>query len=534
MSSRHTRRLQAEAKPKGGEDSDGEEEEVAQPKSSFAFSKLCSSSGEDDDDDKEEVPKPTPRLPPPSSSSSKKKKSKPKQQQHKANEDDEDAFLNQIVAATSATTTTPTSESTADTSSRFKFALDHLNPDEEVKRKLGKALFRKTDNRNKSGDRNKLTRKFSLVTPQPEWPMPPTFHSGEAACRMVKNETTGRYFLQANDKYLQSQMLYQQCVASFDPQQLVELVSPQHHPFQIDALLQLFDFFQSRQQNEYALQMLHRALFALEAWCGAKFFQQLDKAQLEPNSPLNPMLLRALDLAMRLACRRDCFETAFALSMLIQSLSVEEPTYAVLHCDYFALRSGNAKWSADSHLEGEIANVPAVAFGRALALFSLRRTAEANSALVLAMHQFPKFAQCVLDNRVDDEDDGSAAAYEPRLSLQAFLRQEFLWTPEVASWMRSLRPVQSNNNNLGIDLPLRQFLAQCSLAELTDKISLLPAEALAQEQDEDEFFHQVQQEFVQEQDQQRAPIANVDVHAGNNLLLFLQTMLPWARLPENQ
>lgn len=511
---------------------------MARPKPSFAFSKLGSSSEDDDDDDNEEAPKPAPPPPAPAptpSSSSKKKKAKPKPQR-KAKEDDEDAFLDEIVAASPAAPAAASSEPTA---SRFKFALDHLNPDEEVKRKLGKALFRKTGN--KSGDRSKLTKKFLLVTPHSEWPLPPTFSSGEAACRMVKNEATGRYALQANEQYAQSQTLYQRCVASFDPQQLVELVSPEHHPFQIDALLQLFDFFQSRQQNEYALQMLHRALFALEAWCGTRFFQQLDSVRLEPHSPLNPMLLRALDLAMRLACRRDCFETAFALSMLIQSLtSGGEPTNAVLHCDYFALRSGNAKWSADSHSDREIANVPAVAFGRALALFSLRRSAEADAALVLAMQRFPKFAQCVLDNRVDDEDDEGSAAYEPRLSLQAFLRQEFLWTPEVASWMRSLRPAQGRRDTGDVDLGLRQFLAQCSLAELTDKISLLPAEALAQEQDEDEFFHQVQQEFVQEQEQQQQrpppppPAANVDVHGGNNLLLFLQTMLPWARLPPQE
>lgn len=525
MSSRHTRRLQENLAAKRKDEVNEEEEEEYVPKPKPAFSNFMDSSSDDEDEDKPVAAAPPP-PPPTNSKSSKKNKKSAKQLEEEA----EDAFLNTTAAAAAAaavaTAVTPPPKATT----RFKFSLDHLNPDEEVKRKLGKALFRSNNTSSKKKPANNNSkRKFYLVTPERDWPMPPTFFAGEG-CRMVKCESTGKYTLEASEAYQTSQVLYEHCVASFDPNQLIELVSL--HPFQIDTLLQLFDFFQSRQQNEYAVQMLHRALFALEAWCGTVFCSQFGNVQLKNFSGLNGSFMRALDLSMRLASRRDCYETAFALSLLIQSLSTS-PTFAMLHCDYFALRSGNLEWSAEEHVDVELENVPAAAYGKALALLQLKQSTRADAALRVAMHRFPKFASCVLDGKVDDE--GDAAEYEPRLSLQAFIRQESLWTnAEVAAWMRNVQQqqVQSVEDTVP-QLDLRKFLSMCKLVELTDKINLLPAEMLQQEQDEDEFFNQVQEEFVQEQQQQQPEAAaNVDVQ-NNNLLLFLQTLLPWARLPGN-
>lgn len=575
-----------------------EEEETVRPKHN-AFSNLSAFGQDDDSDDmsesdethKELTTKPNPFSSQSASSNSKKKKNKKKAKKKEAHYKDvaitnsnpgnelEDELLNAMMKEAQESSA---SMPTEDTKSRFSFLTSSLDPDNEVKRKLGRGLSSGAPSA-RAAAKAKVPRGMRLVlpagvtmaaaatsiprvlvTPDPDWFNPPTFASGEGA-HMIRIGTNSFTF-EASSSYVAAQSSYRELVKTFDPNEIIHMI--QTHPFHVDALLQLVDVFASSSQNETAQLMLRRALFTLESWCSPAFRSNLgsgeakikfapeleseeDEEALLSNDcgsdcGLNGAFMRAIAKAMRVAGRRDCNETAFNLAKMLISLAPDrDPCFGLLVVDFYALRCKEYDWILASHDSRELKLIPAVSFARAIALFYKTRQmdstlprAEADDELRLAARRFPFYARGVLSDASRPVpkwmETVSVDELSERLCALSVTRHQPLWTTELVSWLAETLKTEPSSSDPELpqatadEVQWARKYARCRLADLTDKINLLPREELAQdEMNRMGFFDQAGEDL-----EAHRPVAPPNVNLRlNDLLLFMQTMLPWARLP---
>src|SRR5690606_23003822 len=114
-----------------------------------------------------------------------------------------------------------------------------------------------------------------------------------------------------------------------------------------------------------------------------------------------------------LAGRRECYGAAFSLAKLLLTLTGElDPTFAALHVDFYALRSGKggAAWILEHGralgLDPEA--LPSAAFTRALAMRATGAPkAQADAAMTEAACAFPAYVAAALDAgaRTPDSSD---------------------------------------------------------------------------------------------------------------------------------
>ena len=164
---------------------------------------------------------------------------------------------------------------------------------------------------------------------------------------------------------------------------------------------------------------------------------------------------------------------------------------------------------------------------------------------------FPKYTELILENH--DQSMPDTFNYDlrdelsERLCKLSFTRQESVWNEENVAWLKEILkrfeelrktlPVPNFNTQ---DRQLMNRYARCRLFDLSDKVNLLPREVIF-EDEQQRFRHlpnagegvDLEGLLNEEHDNvdPRRPTVNFGV---NDFLLFFQTLLPWARLPNEQ
>ena len=81
--------------------------------------------------------------------------------------------------------------------------------------------------------------------------------------RLLQSGATKSFEYEWSDEYKTLQDQFNACVATFDPNNLMMLL--QRHPFHVDSMLQLSEYFRATGQVETAAELLRRCLHTLEA-----------------------------------------------------------------------------------------------------------------------------------------------------------------------------------------------------------------------------------------------------------------------------
>ena len=262
-----------------------------------------------------------------------------------------------------------------------------LNPESEAKRLFGSAKQQK-----RAMIRG---RKFWLGIPleAENWP----FVRDNLKLEKIDD---GEFELISSQEYEKQLSIFVEVLQSQDMQILMEFV--QRNPFHVHALLQLAEVFRQHSQFEQSFTMVRRALFSLE--CGFHFaFDPKIAPKLGGSSIFNSCLLKALALYTHLLIGQGCVRTALEVALFSLALDRDrDRLHSLVRIDFLCLRA--KRYDIIEQLDLEISSkrlrmiFPNFAFSLALGKFQQLETTrgleeEANSVSVSEIKS-KKFEEC--------------------------------------------------------------------------------------------------------------------------------------------
>lgn len=266
-----------------------------------------------------------------------------------------------------------------------------LDSEKELKEVFGAAVA-KTMLRSREG------RSLVFTRPNPNWPAPRAMLTLKVLGQQADNATA--YAFVWTETYAQAEALFENCVASGQPNTLVMLL--RNYGFHSGALVQLASLSQKSGQYEQACEMMERALYFFEVCVGNTFRFDDPRVRLpysvRENQAFHVVLFRwALILG-----RKGCPRTALECCKVALSLDRTDPLDVLFLMDYFALRSQQYEWVLRCIDESvgvkRVSEYPNFAYARAFALFHLGRKEEARSRLIEALVKFPECAVTIFES----------------------------------------------------------------------------------------------------------------------------------------
>lgn len=454
MSSRALRRAQKEQEEKElqeklaqldqkeeDEEEESEEELAPKPQSKPSLFAMLGDAGGDDDEDQDDedeeeqsepAPKPvvesTPASNPSKKSKKKKKKSKNKSKTATPQKDAADSGLDEIDQALLALKVTSTAKQGSDEPltpaiseeiqqlfSALSIDTTHLHAANEMKKLFGRTALQHADDdeprqrqqqgiaarvngRNQPGSR--LTglslRRNIFIQGKEEWPRAT---SGGLGMEIVEKRADGsiEYRFVHNTSYQETQRQFNVCVASMDPERMVQLLHT--NPYHISTLLQVSEIAKQQRDNASASDLLERALFTFGRSVHSTFASALStgKARLSFSRPENREFYLAIYRYIATLGVRATWRTALEWTRLLLSLSPEQDPYCTrLSLDHLALRARSPDLllsiTDSSILERSWKIPPNLAFSSALAHLRLKDGAKARSTLRNAVREYPWLA----------------------------------------------------------------------------------------------------------------------------------------------
>ncbi|KAL4419888.1 hypothetical protein ABPG75_006986 [Micractinium tetrahymenae] len=286
----------------------------------------------------------------------------------------------------------------------------------------------------------------AIINPRDTWPRFDGGFSMEA--QGVTAEGKQQFGYAYSQAYQAVQELYEECQASFDPNNIAALLHS--HPYHLDALLTMHDLYRSMGEQAYAEEMLERALYALEmAWHPS--FSPAAANMHVPYEEANAPLFICLFRYMQSLSRRGLHRTALEVCKLLLSLNADDPLGALQTIDYLALRAGRYDFLyrlAEQHGgDGSAALLPNFVFSQALACWYQEQEGASSKA-----------------RSSDAGASGSGGGgSEQRLSADLLVKAVLLY-PEAV--VRLLRELQSKG--VGKDADWAAVLRQPLFAQASD------------------------------------------------------------------
>ncbi|PIA16377.1 DUF654-domain-containing protein [Coemansia reversa NRRL 1564] len=349
----------------------------------------------------------------------------------------------------------------------------YLNSEAEIKRLFGSAALKDSGSGSGSGRRRFMQRailkRSTLAQPKPTWP--PLLHSPGVEMRQLiisADPTGGQWFtIEHSMRFRTVQIEFLEAVITNDADSIAALAH--HHPYHVDALLQLSEILkQTGGDFGEAGMLVERALFAFEQGFAARFSATNGMGRLDFRRIESRGLFLALFRHMQFMARRGCWRTALEVNKVLLGLDpVHDPYGVLLTLDFFALKSRQyeyvrrfvADWSWS-----RVDLLPNWAYSQALAEFMLesgdgkntKKTELGNRAsmdlLVEAILAFPTVVPILWTKAGVDVDpvvlthpyfedvqipDESAMTCR-QLMVQMFVeRNSALYrTPEVGRWLQ--------------------------------------------------------------------------------------------------
>ncbi|KAL0263343.1 hypothetical protein SLS55_002323 [Diplodia seriata] len=402
MSARALRKLQRELEEKkqleqlaADNDADNESEEeqpTAPPAKASMFAMLGAEEDEDEDEDEKQEPQDTPEAPEeseeeapkpkaPSAKKNKKKKKKAKaakqatdtptkEQSAPSDLDEIDLALQSLKVGRSEDKGKSAEESAADAAAQELYKLlavdtQGLHAQNEMRKLFGRAALenRSDDEPAGRGRRGRGAQQLGLaqavaarnipggqgfaslglrrnifIQGKEEWPRAT---SGGLGMEIVEKRADGtvEYRFIHSTAYQDVQRQFESCVASMDPNRLVQLL--QFNPYHISTLLQVSEIAKQERDHATSGDLLERALFSFGRSIHSTFSNNLSqgKARLDFRRPENREFWLAAWRYIANLGMRATWRTVYEWAKLLLSLDPENDPYCVrLVIDQYAIR----------------------------------------------------------------------------------------------------------------------------------------------------------------------------------------------------
>lgn len=403
MSARALRKLQRELEEKkqleqlaaeNDEDDESEEEQpAARPAKASMFAMLGGDDDEDDDDDEKEEPRETSEAPEeseeeapkPKASTAKRNKKKKKKKAKAAKQaidtptneqsassglDEIDLALQSLKVSKSGDPGKSAAETAADAAAQELYKLlavdtQGLHAQNEMRKLFGRAALenRADDEPAGRGRRGRGAQQLGLaqavaarnmpggqglaslglrrnifIQGKEEWPRAT---SGGLGMEIVEKRADGtvEYRFIHSTAYQDVQRQFESCVASMDPNRLVQLL--QFNPYHISTLLQVSEIAKQERDHATSGDLLERALFSFGRSIHSTFSNNLSqgKARLDFRRPENREFWLAAWRYIANLGMRATWRTVYEWAKLLLSLDPENDPYCVrLVIDQFAVR----------------------------------------------------------------------------------------------------------------------------------------------------------------------------------------------------
>ncbi|KAK8180356.1 transcriptional repressor TCF25-domain-containing protein [Phyllosticta capitalensis] len=599
MSTRALRKAQRELEEKKrleelAADEDESEEEVAQPKASM-FAMLGGEDDGNDDEDEDEQEEPSKQeseeeAPRPQASSSKKKKKKKKKAKatKAADENEATSTMDEIDRALQSLSVTESKtqasdEPQQDPASQELFRLlsidsQGLHAQNEMRKLFGRAALERDTEEPAGRQRGRGARQMGLanavagrnarggglvslglrrnifIQGKEEWPRAT---SGGLSMEVVEKRADGtiEYRYVHSGAYQDVQRQFEACVASMDPQRLVQLL--QFNPYHISTLLQVSDIAKQERDHATSGDLLERALFSFGRSVHSTFSNSVSqgKARMDFRRPENREFWLAAWRYIANLGMRSTWRTVYEWTKLLLSLDPENDPYCVrLVIDQFAIRGRQQQdfltLAQSDFFKSRWNGLPNIDMTSSLAFVQTSQMGQGRQALYSAIGRYPWLAARLFQElEINDTPPGiwgkqPRSPYEHLVTELYVIRAKDLWNTaeakslliEVASAVHSATPKDD------ADQPITRDVARHTI--LTDNpalISAVPRPLTAQVQSSSDPLppednlpsydatpttsrrvpvfepHQVEAELREEH---------------SNLRAFFESLVPWFRAPE--
>ncbi|KAF2441483.1 DUF654-domain-containing protein [Karstenula rhodostoma CBS 690.94] len=367
--------------------------------------------------------------------------------------------LNLSSGAKSSSDDQPTSATSGEMQQLFSaLSIDttHLHAANEMRKLFGRAAVQGNDEdeprarnrrqqggiaaaaagRNQPGGRNLASlglRRNIFIQGKEEWPRATLGGLGMEVVEK-RDDGTVEYRFVHNNSYQAVQQQFETCVASMDPERMVQLMH--FNPYHISTLLQVSEIAKQQRDNATSGELLERALFAFGRAVHSTFAHNLSqgKARLDFRRPENREFWLAVWRYIATLGIRATWRTAFEWAKLLISLSPEDDPYCMrLIIDQLALRGREPQALVDlveaDHLERAWKIPPNLAFSVAIAHDRLKNPTKARTALRSAIKEYPWIASRICKELDISPIPKSVWGKEPNGDHQELLTQ--LYVPQA-------------------------------------------------------------------------------------------------------
>jgi len=443
------RKLEEEEQEEEEEDDDDEMTPARTAKSAFAMLDMGDEGDEDDDEVKSaehEKPADTAEedqesdtdeaiAPIQKATPKRKKKKKAKSSAKGATQatkkdgsvDDIDEALKSLstkdAAAAANNPTGATDPKTAEVCKLLAIDTQHLHMQNEMRRLFGRAALDSNDDDDQAGGRRRARgqqqqglaaalgrrggpqggrgaglgslglRRNIFVQGKEEWPVGT---SGGLGMEIVEKREDGtvEYRFVHNSGYQGVQSQFEACVASMDPQRMVQLL--QFNPYHISALLQVSEIAKQERDHATSGDLLERALFSFGRAVHSTFASNLGqgKARLDFRRPENREFWLAANRYIANLSMRATWRTVFEWAKLFLSLDPEGDPYRMSFViDTYALRARQAQQFVDLSTSDVFTplwkQLPNIQLSRGLAYVQAGNASKGKQTLYTAIARYP-------------------------------------------------------------------------------------------------------------------------------------------------
>jgi len=528
------KQLEAEAQALEEEEESEEDVAISAPRKS-AFAMLQQDEDEEDEpedaDENTSIADTAATLTSPPKGASKKKKKKKKAKviaEEKEDLDEIDAALKALSTNKSSNPTTTTAgvdEVVSESSRLLAIDTNHLHAQNEMRRLFGRAALQQDEddqappeaiggNRRqqrrvqqvglaqalrgqrqdgRSGLAAMALRRNIFIQGKEEWPVAT---GGGLGMEVEEKRADGTviYRYVHNSGYQDVQSQFETCVASMDPNRMVNLL--RMNPYHISTLLQVSEIAKQDRDHATSGDLLERALFSFGRAVHSTFTKNLaeGKARLDFRRAENREFWLASWRYMQNLTMRATWRTVYEWAKLLLSLSPEDDPYSLwLALDQYALRSRqdldylnisrNATFKTVHH------DMPNVQLSQGLAEFRAGNKSKGKQALYTAIGRFPWVIARLMQELNIDPPPGIWGK-EPRSAKEKLYaelyatRAKDLWnTPETSGLLieiASALPPDVPAADIDVGDITRNEARHVLLSDTPALIALLPRKLSAQ------------------------------------------------------
>ncbi|XP_022863531.1 transcription factor 25 isoform X2 [Olea europaea var. sylvestris] len=223
-----------------------------------------------------------------------------------------------------------------------------LRPENELRRIFGSKVVNSFERSHHSGSSSSAHvgrrgshnhRRTILVSPSERWPR----WDGSLSMELMETKDEVHYFRYVHSSsYGQAQRAFEAAKAIHDLNGIASILL--YHPYHIDSLITLADYFKFLGEHERSADAIAKCLYALECAWHPMFSPLLGNFQLKYVYETNKPLFSALFTHMKNMDRRGCHRSALEVCKLLLSLDLDDPMGAIFCIDYYSLRAEEYSW----------------------------------------------------------------------------------------------------------------------------------------------------------------------------------------------